>query len=308
MSVLPLFLALACQPPADTGGDTAPPPERDTPPPTVVEEQPARLVAFGDVHGDLEATRSALRIAGAIDDSDAWIGGELVVVQTGDQIDRGDDDRAILDLFEALADQADAAGGAVYALWGNHEVMNVELDLRYVGEGAWETFADIEYDPEDAELLEWPEEKRGRVAAFRPGGPYALLLATRNGAMVVGDTVFVHGGILPDHATYGIDVFNAEVQAWMRGETSQTGLVTESESPIWARTYSEDPGEEECAMLEEVLATLGVARMVVGHTTQDEINPACDERIWRIDVGMSEYYGGSPAVLEIAGGQVSVLD
>ncbi|MCA9658976.1 MAG: calcineurin, partial [Myxococcales bacterium] len=51
-----------------------------------------RIVALGDVHGDLEATRHALRIAGAIDGDDRWIGGDLVVVQTGDQLDRGDDE------------------------------------------------------------------------------------------------------------------------------------------------------------------------------------------------------------------------
>ena len=33
-----------------------------------------RIVAFGDVHGDLEAARGALRLAGAIDDQDHWIG------------------------------------------------------------------------------------------------------------------------------------------------------------------------------------------------------------------------------------------
>ena len=53
---------------------------------------PPRLLAFGDVHGDLQATRQALRLAGAIDAHDRWVGGPLVVVQTGDQLDRGDDE------------------------------------------------------------------------------------------------------------------------------------------------------------------------------------------------------------------------
>src|SRR4051812_15859317 len=52
---------------------------------------PKRLVAIGDLHGDIAATRSALKAAGAIDDKDAWIGGPLVIVQTGDVLDRGDD-------------------------------------------------------------------------------------------------------------------------------------------------------------------------------------------------------------------------
>lgn len=304
-----LLLAVACNPSADTGpGDTAPPSGRAQPPPSFIADAPARLVAIGDVHGDLDATRAALLLAGAIDESDLWIGGELVLVQTGDQIDRGPDDRAILDLFEDLADQADVAGGAVYALWGNHEVMNVELDLRYIHDDAWAAFDDVEYAPEDPELAGYTAEQLGRVAAFRPGGPYAAMLAGRNGVMVVGSTVFVHGGVLPEHAEYGIEAFNAEVQGWMRGETSQTGLILESDSPVWTRTYGEDPGTPQCVQLGSVLDLLGAERMVVGHSVQDEVNPACDGKVWRIDVGMSAYYGGSPAVLEIAGDEVTVIE
>src|SRR5260221_9664491 len=70
-----------------------------------------RVVAIGDLHGDLGATRRVLQLAGAIDDHDAWVGGKLVVVQTGDEIDRGDDDRQILDLIEKLKRDAKAAGG-----------------------------------------------------------------------------------------------------------------------------------------------------------------------------------------------------
>lgn len=73
---------------------------------------PRRLVAIGDLHGDLEATRRVLRLAGAIDERDGWIGGDLVLVQTGDQLDRGDDEPEILDLFERLAREATAAGAA----------------------------------------------------------------------------------------------------------------------------------------------------------------------------------------------------
>src|SRR5690606_2094045 len=91
-----------------------------------------RIVAIGDLHGDLQATRRALRLAGAIDAQDRWIGKELIVVQTGDQLDRGDEELAILKLLEALAPQAEAAGGRLHVLNGNHEIMNVELDFRYV--------------------------------------------------------------------------------------------------------------------------------------------------------------------------------
>ena len=72
---------------------------------------PRRIVALGDLHGDLDAARAALRLAGAIDGTDRWVGGDLVVVQTGDQLDRGDQEQAVLELLERLQDEALAAGG-----------------------------------------------------------------------------------------------------------------------------------------------------------------------------------------------------
>ena len=51
-----------------------------------------RIVAIGDLHGDLAATRRALRVAGAIDEQDQWTGEDLVIVQTGDILDRGGDE------------------------------------------------------------------------------------------------------------------------------------------------------------------------------------------------------------------------
>jgi hypothetical protein len=53
---------------------------------------------------------------------------------------------------------------------------------------------------------------------------------------------------------------------------------------------------------------LGVKRMVVGHTVQDQgINAACDGTVWRIDVGLSKAYGGPIQVLEIVDGVPKVL-
>jgi hypothetical protein len=144
----------------------------------------ARIVAFGDVHGDLAATRRALRLAGAIDENDRWIGGALVVVQTGDQLDRGDDERAILDLFRRLVRDAARAGGAFHPLNGNHELMNAQLDLRYVTEGGFRRLCRFRChaaEPRDSLLAAgFPPEQRGRVNAFRPGGPMPACSPERN--------------------------------------------------------------------------------------------------------------------------------
>jgi hypothetical protein len=274
--------------------------------------QPAapRIVAFGDVHGDLAATRRALELAGAIDAQARWIGGNLVVVQTGDQLDRGDDERDILHLFERLAGEARQAGGAFHVLNGNHELMNADLDLRYVTPGGFRAFegAVREIDPNDPLLAEFPPEQHARVAAFRPGGPYARMLARRNTILIVGETVFVHGGVLPHHVEYGIDRINAEVRAWLRGEAERPEISIGSDSPIWTRIYSMNVDDAACTTAATVLGQLGARRMVVGHTVhRTGITSYCDGRIWAIDVGLAEYYRGVMQVLEIRGDTVRAL-
>lgn len=266
--------------------------------------QTRTVVAFGDVHGDLAAATSALRTAGAIDEDGHWSGGTLQVVQVGDQLDRGDGERAILELFQRLRTEARAAGGAFHPLIGNHETMNVSGDLRYVTPGGYADFADLA----DPGLTEVEPAHRGRVAAFRPGGPYATMLATHDVVLVLEDTVFVHGGVLPEHVAYGLDRINAEVSAWMRGEAPEPTEIIRGESPLWSRHYSDDPDADDCQLLATALAAVPAKRMVVAHTVQEDgINAACGGLVWRVDVGMSKHYGGTVQVLTLTGDAVAVV-
>lgn len=269
----------------------------------------ARIVAIGDLHGDLGATRSALRLAGAIDDSDSWIGGELIVVQTGDQLDRGDEEQAILELLDRLQDEARAAGGALHILNGNHELMNARPDLRYVTEGGFADFRDaVTIAEEDSLLLAHEPDQRARVAAFRPGASYALMLAERPVVLVIDGNVFVHGGVTPMHLEYGIERMNKEVSAWLRGEGVPPDFIHTSKSPTWNRDYSDEADAADCRQLAEVLEKMSAKRMIVGHTVQEDgIGPVCEDRVWCIDAGLAEYYGGTIEVLEIDGDQVRVL-
>ena len=267
-------------------------------------------MAIGDVHGDYAATVAALRLAGAIDDQERWAGGALVVVQTGDQLDRGDGERKILDLLERLQGEARAAGGALHVLNGNHELMNAAGDLRYVTAGGFVDFAEVPgVDTNDPRAAGALPAMRGRLLAFAPGGPYARKLAARPIIMVIGDTVFAHGGVLPEHVRRGIDAINEETQKWLRGEGEiSPDILQGDESPLWTRRFCQNPGPRDCAVASETLAQLGVKRMVVGHTVhKDGIVNNCDGKVWCIDVGMAAYYGGHPEVLEIVGDQVKPL-
>jgi hypothetical protein len=268
-----------------------------------------RIVAIGDLHGDLDATRRALKLAGAIDEDDHWQGGDLVVVQTGDQLDRGDDEQAILDLFTRLAEEAEKAGGRIHALNGNHELMNAELDLRYVTEGGFRDFQDaVEVGEPDSLLQAYEEEQRARVVAFRPGGVYAKVLAERNLVVQIGDNVFVHGGVLPHHVEYGLERLNSEVRTWLRGDAARPDSILGGESPVWTRRYSDEVDEEDCEILASVLKMLSAERMIVGHTPQEKrIQSFCDGKVWCIDVGMAAHYGGEVQVLEIQGDKLKIL-
>jgi hypothetical protein len=274
-----------------------------------------RVVAIGDLHGDGEAARRALRVAGVLDEAGHWSGGKTTVVQTGDQLDRGDDEPEILELLDRLANEAEEAGGHVRVLNGNHETMNVLLDFRYVTP---EGFADFDEHasspaiapPVRALVEQLPDPAKGRGAAFAPGGPLAMKLATRPITLVVGDTAFAHGGILPKHVAYGLPKMDREVKGWMRGEIPRPpAAVTDEDAPVWTRAYGAAPGAQDCTVLAQALDALGARRMVVGHTVQKQgISPACDDRLWRIDTGMAEHYGGPTQVLQIVGDTVTVLE
>jgi len=268
-----------------------------------------RVVAIGDLHGDIAATRQVLELAGALDASGHWAGGKLVVVQTGDQFDRGDGEREILDLLEQLTIEAKKAGGALHVLNGNHEIMNAQGDFRYVMPEAMHAFDDIK--PQAPGYSRFPSHQRGRAAAFLPGGGIALRLAPRPIVLQVGDTVFAHAGVRAPHVDFGIDRLNSESTAWLRGELEQEPrLLGDMEGPTWTRIYgSPELDAGACQVLDAALTRLGAKRMVVGHSVQPGgVAAGCGGKVQRIDVGLSSHYGTGPLqALEIVGEAVKVL-
>jgi len=103
-----------------------------------------RIVAIGDVHGSYDKLITLLKGTGMVDDALAWAGGQAHLVFIGDLIDRGPREIDVLDLARRLEEEAPAAGGQVHVLLGNHEVMNLVRDLRYVPEEGFRDFASVE--------------------------------------------------------------------------------------------------------------------------------------------------------------------
>ncbi|XP_062086666.1 shewanella-like protein phosphatase 1 isoform X1 [Humulus lupulus] len=266
-------------------------------PPTYVSAPGRRIVAVGDLHGDLDQTRYALEMAGVLsnDGQDMWVGGETVLVQLGDILDRGEDEIAILSLLRSLDIQAKSQGGAVFQVNGNHETMNVEGDFRYVDAGAFEECSDfLEYsdgnrdDWEEAFVnwnvvsTQWKEDHKmtqnywgpwnlvkrqkgviARSILMSPGGKLACELARHSIVLKINDWVFCHGGLLPHHVEYGIDRINRDVSLWMRGLTKTDNgpgipfLATRGyDSVVWNRLYSRDSSELEDYQVEQINSIL----------------------------------------------------
>ncbi len=266
-------------------------------PATFHHAQP-EVYAIGDLHGDFNAMVGILRAARLIDSSNRWIGGSKTLVQVGDQLDRGNTEKEILDLFESLIDQASQAGGQVLVLNGNHETMNVALDFRYITSTGFRQFESFYTGQTDSDVRSLPASQRGRAVAFKPGGPYARVLADHNSIVQIGETVYVHGGITESHANYGLDRINSEISEWMHGYAGQPSS-TGSSGPLWNRDYGGSVSSSDCSRLANALSSLNAKRLVIAHTRQTSINQVCNGMVWRIDVGMASYYNGKLQALKI---------
>ncbi len=193
-----------------------------------------RIVAVSDIHGAYDAMVATFQESGVIDDILAWNGTETHLVITGDLLDRGPDSRRVVDLIMRLEREAARAGGQVHQLLGNHEVMNLIGDLRYVSDAEYAAFSDDEsaeereqwfqrfWRSQPADADEQPvrsavEAKAppgffGHRSAFRHDGFYGKWLLEKPLMIVINDTAFVHGGVPPYVAEHGLAGVNGALK------------------------------------------------------------------------------------------------
>lgn len=294
------------------------------PPRPAATPAPSRIVAVGDVHGGYDELVALLQDAGVINKRKQWSGGRTQLVQTGDVVDRGPHSRRVLDLLMTLERQAAKAGGRVHALLGNHEVMNIVGDLRYVSPEEFSAFRGPDSaalrdavferlgDPErlrDTQYRKvWDEEHPlGWVEhrlAFGSEGKYGRWLRQRNAVAVVDGTLFVHGGLSPAYAEATADSLNEQVRAELAAATpALDGAMFDDDGPLWYRGLALEPEAQIAPHVERLLAHHGVTRIVVGHTvTPGAILPRLGGKVVLIDVGLSEMYGRRQACLVIERG------
>jgi len=295
--------------------------------------QADRIIAIGDVHGDEGALIACLRMSECIDGDGNWCGGTTNVVQIGDILDRGDEERGCMERLFNLKEQAAAAGGAVHVLLGNHEAMNVDWDFDYVGLGGfdgWESrdqlhtkassfFGNIFSSVTNGlQMGGVPRILKDRAKAFTVGTGFAALTLSEMPLVIqLGDTVCVHGGLELRHLDAGLHLLNEEVSDWLRGTSPRPTLIDDETCPIWNRSFSAPADrpltEKNARKLELVLHSMGASRIIVGHTPQiGGINSFVSNlvyEVWRTDTGMSRWVKNGPVeCLEIlADGSSRVL-
>ena len=305
----------------------------------IVPPMPARVIAIGDLHGDLAAWRAIARDAGLIDAKGKWSGATTVLVQTGDVPDRGPDSKAIIQDLMRLQKEAARDGGRVVALVGNHEAMNIIGDIRYVTPSEFAAFAnsssmrlrDMTFEANSqaiiasyrqekprlsnaqartAWLADTPPGKLEHRAAWAPNGVIGKWVIGNPAVLRLGDTLFVHAGLSAAYAQRSPDDINAAVAKSLAArEEADTAIINDQAGPLWYRGLAQadptgPPGSSAESELRSVLAAQGARRMVIGHTPSlSGVAFRHGERLAMIDTGISAVYGGTLGYLEIIDGR-----
>ncbi len=325
-----------------------------------------RIVAVGDLHGDYDNFIQILKNpkVGLVDDNLHWTGGKTHLVQTGDILDRGDRAKDILDFLMRLEREAEAAGGKVHVLLGNHEEATItgislsypeyvsvqqfvsflpekfreDRENKYISQLSAEELARIQNEGGDEEMdlvllnywkgvlnkirkREAPQDALAYIDNFND--QYGKWLLQKNSVIKINDIIFVHGGINLQYSNWKLkdlnDVVRMELRIFALHPTNprlgdrpfKPRLVYNPQSPLW---YRQDDTASQ-AEINEILANLGAARMVVGHNfigaggespiigLEDSV-ARFENKVWMIDTGIGfSDIGGSLYALIIEKGK-----
>jgi Calcineurin-like phosphoesterase len=133
-----------------------------------------KIIAVGDLHGDYDNFVLILKNpkVALVDENLHWVGGKTHLVQTGDILDRGDKAKEIIELLMRLEKEAEAAGGQVHVLLGNHEeatITGISLDYPdYVSPKQFVSFLPEGFRKarEKQYLSRLPDDERAQVQAL----------------------------------------------------------------------------------------------------------------------------------------------
>ncbi|KAI0690144.1 Metallo-dependent phosphatase-like protein [Cytidiella melzeri] len=288
-----------------------------------------RIVAVGDLHGDIGNARKVLNMAGVVDKEGNWSGGVDFFVQTGDIIDRGDDTIKLYDWMDLLRGQAQEKGGTVLSHLGNHEWMNVIG--KYVHASEIATFGTAD---QRMRMLMTGRIGKSWAANYSTtsrlplhsslGLPNTDYNPSDHSPLSHAAISFVHGGLAPNYPdlTPFPSRINSLGSSLLRKLQHQTppppphpphpypGLPPSATSaeqglygtngPLWYRGWALESEQKVCGLVDQVLQRTGTRRMIMGHTPDfKKIVSRCAGKIIIIDTGISHAYGGVLSALSI---------
>jgi hypothetical protein len=237
--------------------------------------QPEQMLVVSDIEGNFRAFKLMLLGAKVMDKDFKWTFGKGHLVLLGDFFDRGLNVTECLWLIYKLEAEAEAAGGKVHFILGNHEILNLEGKTQYVRKKYLENAAILQEDyarlyDNNSELGRW--------------------LRSKNAVEKIGSYVFCHGGISPElsRSRLSLEEINRLSRQFLGIPNEaivqpEAALVFDQRVGIfWYRGIAKNVATEE--EVTQVLKFAKAKRMVLGHTLQTDITALYNGRVICIDL------------------------
>ncbi len=246
--------------------------------PSTFENVP-RVLAIGDIHGQYSAILNYYINNKIIDENLNWIWGDGHIVMLGDVFDCGNQVTECLWLIYQLDIKARKHGGRVHMLLGNHEVMIMTNDTRYLNK-KYEVFSNY--------FL------RDYAGFFDVNSELGHWLRDRNTIIKINGVVYAHAGISPQvyKRRLSIGDINDYLRAYLHNpqvanQDDPIYLLTRINGPLWYRGYITDFDNNIMITQEEVDKILNFYQaktLVIAHTENDSITSLYNDKVIAIDV------------------------
>lgn len=247
-----------------------------------------KIFILSDIEANFKAFKELLQANKIIDEHFNWIFGEGHLVLTGDFFDRGHQLSEVLWLIYSLEEKAKTAKGYVHFVLGNHEIMNLNGDLRYVHPKYYE----------HAKLL-----NRTYLSLYDEQTELGRWLRTKNIMEKVGPILFMHGGASRyiNYMAATLDEINAMARPYYADTTynypnNKIELLFSDHGPLWYRGYYIGKEKATMGQVDSTLNLYGAKYIATGHTiVGEEINSYFNGKIFNTDVSHAK--GISQAIL-----------
>jgi len=240
--------------------------------PSIYPLTPSKFLAISDFDGHIEGFTMILRAEGIINSNFNWIYGDGHLIISGDLFDRGFHITECMWLLYKLETEAELQGGKVHLILGNHEIMNMTDDWRYV---------EVKYF-NNASLM-----GKRMAELYDSNTELGRWLRSKNIIEKVGKYAFLHGGISPQLAALNLtynqinDYGRIEING-LSCPNNNCFTVNGSNGVYWYRGMVNQTLTQQ--QVDEFLDSLDVQRVIVGHTKGSTIRSMYNDRVMAIDM------------------------